>query len=70
MVHGFYRPLRPRCTETQKFILNPEQLKPIGVGIREPIVPLPRSLAEAKKNMRVEFSIVEVRAEAITFEEL
>ncbi len=55
---------------TKGLILNQEQLKPVGVGIREPVVPKPANLAEAKRNMRVEFSIVEVRAEATTFEEL
>ncbi len=55
---------------TKGLILNSEQLKPVGVGIREPVVPIPRNLEQARKNMRVEFSIVEVRAEATTFEEL
>lgn len=40
------------------------QIQPVGVGIREPFVAKPRNLDEAKKNMRVEFRVVRVAAEA------
>lgn len=42
------------------------QIQPQGVGIAEPVVPKPASLAEAKKNMRVEFRVVRVSAEAVS----
>ena len=45
--------------------LDQSQMQPVGAGILEPIIPRPRSLAEAKENMRVEFRIVKVPAEAI-----
>ena len=41
------------------------QIQPVGAGILEPVIPKPRSMAEAKENMRVEFRIVRVPAEAI-----
>ena len=41
------------------------QITPVGAGIGEPIVPKPKSLNEAKENMRVEFRIVRVDAETI-----
>ncbi|MEM9704334.1 MAG: hypothetical protein AAF907_17975, partial [Planctomycetota bacterium] len=40
-------------------------LTPTGAGISDPVIPKPRSLAEAKENMRVEFRIVRVDAEVI-----
>lgn len=41
------------------------QITPVGAGISEPIVAKPKSLDEAKENMRVEFRIVKVDAETI-----
>ena len=38
---------------------------PRGVGIANPVNPRPRSLTEAKKNMRVTFRVVKVQAEAL-----
>ncbi len=49
----------------QKVNLDASQMQPVGAGIVEPIIPRPRSLEEAKENMRVEFRIVRVPAEAI-----
>jgi ABC-type nitrate/sulfonate/bicarbonate transport system substrate-binding protein len=40
-------------------------LTPTGAGISDPVIPKPRSLAEAKENMRVEFPIVRVDAEVL-----
>ncbi len=40
-------------------------LTPTGAGISDPVIPKPRSLAEAKQNMRVEFRIVRVNAEVL-----
>jgi outer membrane protein OmpA-like peptidoglycan-associated protein len=46
--------------------LDASQIQPVGVGIREPFIARPRSLAEARENMRVEFRLVRVDAEALT----
>lgn len=45
--------------------LDESQLQAQGVGIREPLVARPRSPEEAANNMRVEFRLVRVSAEAI-----
>ena len=49
----------------QQVNLDVSQMQPVGAGISEPIIPKPRNLDEAKENMRVEFRIVRVPAEAI-----
>jgi outer membrane protein OmpA-like peptidoglycan-associated protein len=49
----------------QQVNLDISQVKPIGVGISEPLVAKPKNIEEAKKNMRVEFRIIKVSAEAI-----
>ncbi len=49
----------------QQVNLDVTQMQPVGAGIMEPVIPKPRSIAEAKENMRVEFRIVRVPAEAI-----
>jgi ABC-type nitrate/sulfonate/bicarbonate transport system substrate-binding protein len=49
----------------QNITLDESQLQPIGAGILEPVIPKPTNLDEAKENMRVEFRIVRVPAEAI-----
>lgn len=41
------------------------QITPVGAGITEPIVAKPKTIDEAKENMRVEFRIVKVDAETI-----
>ncbi len=53
------------ATQT-KSNLDLSQIVPIGAGIIEPVIPKPRSMEEAKENMRVEFRIVKVDAEALT----
>jgi ABC-type nitrate/sulfonate/bicarbonate transport system substrate-binding protein len=45
--------------------LDPSQITPVGAGIADPVVAKPANLDEAKQNMRVEFRIVKVEAEAI-----
>ncbi len=45
--------------------LDLSQIVPVGAGIIEPVIPKPRSMEEAKENMRVEFRIVKVDAEAL-----
>lgn len=41
------------------------QFRPVGAGIMQPVIPKPSNLAEAQKNMRVQFQIVTVPAEAL-----
>jgi len=48
------------------FDMDMSQIQPVGVGIREPFIAKPSSMAEAKQNMRVEFRLVRVTAEAMT----
>jgi outer membrane protein OmpA-like peptidoglycan-associated protein len=50
---------------TQGVRIDESQLQPAGVGVREPLIARPKNLQEAKENMRVEFRIVKVPAEAI-----
>jgi hypothetical protein len=45
-------------------MLDASQIQPAGVGIREPFVAKPANLDQAKQNMRVEFRVVRVPAEA------
>lgn len=49
----------------QKINLDVSQMQPVGAGILEPVIPKPLNLKQAKENMRVEFRIVRVPAEAI-----
>jgi ABC-type nitrate/sulfonate/bicarbonate transport system substrate-binding protein len=53
------------ATQT-KSNLDLSQIVPIGAGISEPVIPRPRSPDEARENMRVEFRIVKVDAEALS----
>ena len=50
--------------EREGIILDTTQLQPVGVGITEPVVPVPTSEEEAAPNRRVEFRIVKVPSEA------
>ncbi|MBN1974239.1 MAG: ABC transporter substrate-binding protein [Sedimentisphaerales bacterium] len=45
--------------------LDISQIQPVGVGVKEPLVTKPGNMAEAEQNMRVEFRIIRVNAEAI-----
>ena len=49
----------------QEMNLDLTQIQPVGAGILEPLVSKPRNLTEARQNMRVEFRIVKVPAEAV-----
>ncbi len=44
--------------------LDKSQIQAVGAGIREPFIAKPRSMEEAKQNMRVEFRLLRVTAEA------
>ena len=41
------------------------QIAPVGAGISEPVIAKPKNMQEAEQNMRVEFRIVKVNAEAL-----
>jgi ABC-type nitrate/sulfonate/bicarbonate transport system substrate-binding protein/outer membrane protein OmpA-like peptidoglycan-associated protein len=45
--------------------LDASQMQPVGAGILEPIVPKPKNMQQARVNMRVEFRVVRVPAEAL-----
>jgi len=45
-------------------VIDVSQIQPVGAGIREPLIPKPKNQAEAEKNMRVEFRLMRVAAEA------
>ncbi len=53
-----------KYSKDKGFLLNAAQLQPAGVGILEPLIHKPKNPEEAKKNMRVEFRILRVNAEA------
>jgi ABC-type nitrate/sulfonate/bicarbonate transport system substrate-binding protein/outer membrane protein OmpA-like peptidoglycan-associated protein len=44
--------------------IDKTQVQPVGVGVREPFIAKPANIEEAKQNMRVEFRILRVQAEA------
>ncbi|MBI2422695.1 MAG: ABC transporter substrate-binding protein [Candidatus Hydrogenedentes bacterium] len=46
--------------------LDKSQIQPLGVGIREPFIAKPANMDEAQQNMRVEFRLLRVLAEAST----
>lgn len=46
--------------------LDVSQMQPVGVGIREPFIAKPANMEQAKQNMRVEFRLIRVTAEAAT----
>ena len=50
--------------KSKGLIIDRTQIQPIGVGIREPFVAVPRNPEEAKQNMRVEFRVVTITSEA------
>jgi outer membrane protein OmpA-like peptidoglycan-associated protein len=52
--------------QNENLSLDASQIQPVGVGIREPFIARPRSLAEARENMRVEFRLIRVDAEALS----
>ncbi len=55
-----------KYAQQQGVNLDMTQMQPVGAGIQEPLVSKPRNMGEAKQNMRVEFRIVKVPAEAIS----
>jgi outer membrane protein OmpA-like peptidoglycan-associated protein len=55
-----------KFAKAEKANLDMSQIVPVGAGVSEPVIAKPKNLDEAKENMRVEFRIVRVEAEAIT----
>lgn len=43
--------------------IDKSQLRPMGIGIREPFIPKPTGMEEAKKNMRVEIRVIRTSSE-------
>ena len=50
--------------KAQGLTIDRTQIQPLGVGVREPFIAKPANMEEAKQNMRVEFRILRVQAEA------
>ncbi len=59
-----------RYAGTRGITLDPNQLNTIGLGIGSPKFAVPSSQDEWKKNMRVEFKIMQVEAEDEVFRPL
>jgi ABC-type nitrate/sulfonate/bicarbonate transport system substrate-binding protein/outer membrane protein OmpA-like peptidoglycan-associated protein len=49
--------------KSREYLLDSNRIVPTGVGISQPLVAKPKSLAEAKRNMRVEFKLMRVSGE-------
>lgn len=54
-----------KFAKESEVIVDVSQIIPVGAGVTEPVIPKPRNMDEAKENMRVEFRIVKVDAEAL-----
>ncbi len=50
--------------QTKGLVLDKSQIQPVGIGIREPFIAKPTTPEEARQNMRVEFRLIRVSAEA------
>ncbi len=53
-----------KYAETKGLVMDRSQVQPTGVGIREPFIAKPTNMDEARQNMRVEFRVIRVPAEA------
>lgn len=51
--------------KTKGLVLDSSQIQAVGVGIREPFITKPANMDEARQNMRVEFRLLRVTAEAL-----
>jgi len=45
--------------------IEAEQIVPVGVGIKEPVIAKPTNPAEAGKNRRVEFALIKISSESV-----
>lgn len=50
--------------KSKGLVFDVSQVQPMGVGIREPFIAKPSNMDEARENMRVEFRLIRVQAEA------
>ena len=53
-----------KYAETKGLVMDRSQVQPTGVGTREPFIAKPTNMDEARQNMRVEFRVIRVPAEA------
>jgi len=53
-----------KYAEAKGITMDRSQVQPTGVGIREPFIAKPTNMDEARQNMRVEFRVIRVPAEA------
>lgn len=53
-----------KYAQTKGITMDQSQVQPTGVGIREPFIAKPTNMDEARQNMRVEFRVIRVPAEA------
>lgn len=51
--------------KAQGFTVDETQIQPAGVGVGEPLIPKPTNLGQARQNMRVEFRVLKIPAEAV-----
>lgn len=51
--------------EAENVTIDQSQITPVGAGIADPVIAKPANAQQAKENMRVEFRIVKVEAEAM-----
>lgn len=54
-----------KYADDKGYQFDESQFRPVGAGISHPVIAKPSNLAEAQKNMRVQFQIVTVPAEAL-----
>ena len=53
-----------KYAESKGLKMDKSQVQPTGVGIKEPFIAKPTNMDEARQNMRVEFRVIRVPAEA------
>ena len=53
-----------KYASSKKLVLVPDQMKPKGISVFEPLVPRPRNDRESAKNRRVEFRIYKLKDQA------
>jgi ABC-type nitrate/sulfonate/bicarbonate transport system substrate-binding protein len=54
-----------KFAKSESVNLDLSQIVPVGAGVTEPLIAKPKNMEEARENMRVEFRIVRVDAEAL-----
>lgn len=54
-----------KFAKAEQVNLDLSQIVPVGAGVNEPLIAKPKNMEEARENMRVEFRIVRVDAEAL-----